>query len=489
MIDPALKEQVEKVISYSQGIQNPIVLPILEKWHKAKKPLMDTFFDGQVSYTYPERITFELNEDSKIQRYDQFIDYVNNLFNWAEDNPFLDYLESIDSSIFYSNSLPWDYIMDDGKKIQQGTKIIKSFKYFLKDNLLFDIQNKASELIQENKVEGYLTFSVHPLDFLSSSENTFNWRSCHSLDGEYRVGNFSYMMDSSTVICFLETGNNTKLPHFPEDVPWNNKKWRMLLHFNTKYDVVFAGRQYPFTSPGALDVVRQVFYDELVKTRFFWGDIKKPKWSYWHNDYVANFLYSEHEEDGENGIEDERYAPINRGIWDINKIFVDAKNSKHFNDITRSSCYTKPYYMFERQWGPHGDLKFEIGSEVTCLSCGKRIIDAYDSMLCPDCDYENGEHSDWYTTCSCCGTVIHRDHGYWVGDEYLCENCYKTETFYCEVCGETCYNEHKHYIESNDCFVCSGCYETIKKKEEEELDGERNPGETRNHSEVKNFIW
>ena len=28
-------------------------------------------------------------------------------------------------------------------------------------------------------------------DYLSLSENAFNWRSCHALDGEYRAGNLS----------------------------------------------------------------------------------------------------------------------------------------------------------------------------------------------------------------------------------------------------------------------------------------------------------
>lgn len=92
---------------------------------------------------------------------------------------------------------------------------------------------------------------------------------------------------------------------------------------------------------------------------------------------------------------------------------------------------------------------------------GERVIDAYDSMLCPDCDYVEGEHSDWYVTCGCCGTLIHRDHGFLVENEYLCENCYTTETFSCKVCGEIFYNEHKHYLEADDCFVCSDCYKDL----------------------------
>ena len=46
------------------------------------------------------------------------------------------------------------------------------------------------------------------------------------------------------------------LPNFPEDVKWNNKKWRMWLHFSDNQDMIFAGRQYPFFTSGALDFLR-----------------------------------------------------------------------------------------------------------------------------------------------------------------------------------------------------------------------------------------
>ena len=84
-------------------------------------------------------------------------------------------------------------------------------------------------ILQEDKIEGTLCFSVHPLDFLSSSENTYNWRSCHSLDGEFCAGNLSYMADSATMICYLKSDKEEILPRFPEDIPWNNKKWRVFL--------------------------------------------------------------------------------------------------------------------------------------------------------------------------------------------------------------------------------------------------------------------
>jgi hypothetical protein len=55
-------------------------------------------------------------------------------------------------------------------------KLAKAFKFFTDSKtVLYDLQNRASQIIQEDKVEGTLCLSVHPLDFLSSSMNTYNW--------------------------------------------------------------------------------------------------------------------------------------------------------------------------------------------------------------------------------------------------------------------------------------------------------------------------
>ena len=462
VIDPQLRIDFAEVIKYSQNIEEPKIEQLLRDWHAAKNPIMKRFMKNRAIIETSEKVTFNLNEDAKHERLETFIEYTANLLlsmgGW--EHGLIRYLQSLTAYEFYSNSLENDYYVNNSKKIQKGTKIVKSFKYFIEDKkLLFDIQNKASVMIQENKVEGYLVFSVHPLDFLSASENCFNWRSCHALDGDYRTGNLSYMCDSSTVVCYLRADEEVKLPHFPETVPWNNKKWRMLLHFNTDFDVVFAGRQYPFTSPGALEIVRKAMVDNLFQLpEYYWGT-NKDRWSHWHNDYISEFKYSEHLED-DSSIAEDTYAVIKHGIWNINKIIKDANNSKHFNDLTRSSCYLKPYYMFEKAYGVPSKLKFEIGAEITCLRCGEKTIDGYDSMMCPECEclYGNSD-SEEYRTCDCCGIRFYDRNGHWVGDDYVCHNCYENQCFECEECGESYYNAEKNWCEESKQFLCNCCFE------------------------------
>jgi hypothetical protein len=125
-------------------------------------------------------------------------------------------------------------------KVPKGMKLSKAFKYFVEDEgQLRIIQDVFSEMIQKNKVCGKLCISIHPLDYLSTSETTHNWRSCHALDGEYRAGGLAYMCDKTTVVCYIKSDEDAVLPRFPHHIKWNDKKWRMLLHMEE------AGQRLP----------------------------------------------------------------------------------------------------------------------------------------------------------------------------------------------------------------------------------------------------
>ena len=183
-----IKSNVKDVISYSQGIEDPKVDELIDNWYQAKKNII-ALFGGKLIYTFPEKVVFHLDEKEKKTRLNEFIASVADRWDNVELAEFIAKFENN----FFENLTFEDYIVpSSGKIIKKGTKIIKAFKFFEKDKIVLDdLQTQASMLIQDDKVEGYLSFSVHPLDYLSSSENNYNWLSCHSIDGEYRAGNLS----------------------------------------------------------------------------------------------------------------------------------------------------------------------------------------------------------------------------------------------------------------------------------------------------------
>ena len=364
------------------------------------------------------------------------------------------FLESVEND-FFSNKLSKDYYFN-GEKILKGTKIVKAFKYFESNpKILAELQNQASMIIQEDKVSGILCMSVHPLDYLSSSENTYHWRSCHALDGDYRSGNLSYMLDKSTVVCYLKKANEIcKLPNFPEDVLWNSKKWRMLLFLEDNREALFAGRQYPFFSPGALHHVMNLYVDKFHSS--------PAHWSNWYNDYISEFARSDNSCPRRDMWLLGRHVCLKGVIYSMEDLITDAKHSQHFNDLKYSSFYI-PYYCWHYYpKNDHKRLHFSIGAEVPCIRCEHKYIDVDASMMCIHCEAEHGSGEDEnFVYCACCERRVPRVESQWmetIGD-YICDECRERETTECQGCGELFYNCEIKYSREHEKYLCPYCME------------------------------
>lgn len=452
-----IQNDFNKVIAYSQNIDEPKTDGLFEQWLEAKKNIIEAM-DGELIYTSPEKVSFELSRSEKLNRVTEFIETVSLSWENVELARFID--ENREG--FFSNLVVEERTTPNGNKIPKGMKLVRAFKFFEDDKeILEKIQNKASMLIQEDKIEGYLCFSVHPLDFLSSSENTYNWRSCHALDGEYRCGNLSYMVDKSTVMVYLKTDNNDSvLPNFPEDVKWNSKKWRMLLFLSDAWNAMYAGKQYPFSSDTALDVVQRHSMN-VFRLR--------GVWSKWHNDEVESYQFKGEDREDDMALR-EVYVPIRGLLYNKHELIEDCRNPLHFNDLLRSSCYT-PYYCWSK--GNYTKIHFSIGGEVPCLRCGDYPIAQTDDMLCQDCELEYGcSEDDSYIHCSCCGRRILYDYSYYVesSGETVCEDCAMSECSTCECCGELYWGDEVSWDKKHEEDRCVHCHSD--NNEDEELEQE-----------------
>ena len=306
-------------------------------------------------------------------------------------------------------------------------------------------------MIQEDTVTGTLCFSVHPLDYLSSSENTYNWRSCHALDGEYCAGNLSYMVDKSTVICYLKGANNAKLPMFPDDIPWNSKKWRVLIYVSDYWDLLFAGRQYPFNSDYGMEIVRK---ELLIR-------LKKEHWSYcdWTDPIIDEIPDSyDHRYDL-----NETHIMMRGNLYKMSEVVIDNPGSTHFNDVLRSSIY-RPHYTLinNKPWFRHDFSRVHVGGECNCLRCGKAPIKLTESFMCDECTLQYGDlDTDTFTYCDCCGRRIFVDDSWIVDGDEVCDNCVHTECFYCDECEEYHFNTARVYLEEEDRYVCERCADEL----------------------------
>ena len=450
-----IKEQFCEVIRYSQSIPDPQVDSLFHDWELAKEKFIKRF--GGLIYEWPEPIEFTLDENEKKYRAADFANQVYDTYNNPTLAEFID--ENLDG--FFDNKV---VKVCEGSKIQKGMKLLKAFKYFEPNPVtLRNIQDAASLLIQENKIKGKLCFSVHPLDFLSSSENTYNWRSCHALDGEYRAGNLSYMVDHTTFMVYLKGADEVELPNFGP-VKWNSKKWRMLIHEHENNTIMFAGRQYPFSSKSGIDTVLNI-YNNLIQKEHPFGYYKYLNW---RDDYVDSYVPHDADPSDNPQSLSARYIIINRLLASLQDVVVDGRYARNYNDVLHSTCYRYPYYAVFNNTLSHASIKklvenpIVVGGAVTCLHCGKELVDDSETMRCDDCELKYGvEENGNYTHCACCGRRMYMDDAYVVGDdeELICQQCYDTECFQCDECDYIYYNSDKSYCEETETYLCPHCAE------------------------------
>ena len=118
-----------------------------------------------------------------------------------------------------------------------------------------DFRIYISQLLNTRIFTGNLCISIHPLDYITMSDNDYDWTSCMSWlkKGDYAGGTVE-MMNSDNVLCVylegekpFELGNNWK---------WNNKKWRELFIFDK--DFISGVKGYPYGSTYLEDMVFEI---------------------------------------------------------------------------------------------------------------------------------------------------------------------------------------------------------------------------------------
>ena len=408
---------------------------------------------GKYVYMYPEKVTFPLKEDQQTKKFVNFVSFIQDNDDFYRSN-FVDFLSSLSTSEFFNNKLEKDYCYKD-IFIPEGMKVIKAFKYFFyenEDRLLRECQDIASKIIQENTISGKFCISVHPLDFLSLSENNHKWRSCHSLDGDYRAGNLSYMIDEATVICYLISDEETILPHFPASVPWNNKKWRMLLHFSNDKTYVMASRPYPFEHSELLKWIQENIFQDIGLG--YWTPFSKEVLKSFSNEYFED-LY-----------------PINNSFVPLNTFVKVGIGALNYNDVLDSSCYRPAYSYFKhlKKVTPQYSFtkktnnwtKITIGKASICPNCGIHNLDLTDKLICSNCyDSEDELSQDcWCERChrlECYEDMIVGE----MSGHLFCANCWRdlqveNKTLRCDCCGV---EDLKEYFTVDDYkrIVCNPC--------------------------------
>ena len=481
-----MTSKISQVLSYSQGIKEEYiqdtVKEMVNEWAYGKREFYKNFGNKLIL-----EIPFSIEEEDIQKETDLLIeDFINNFgFNRVYRvfiiqqkkgllinkivTPCILYLNE-DNGITYLKAMPsnephtlYDRFGDslknkDEKDIKYTSKVLlnvnmklnKSFKYFYEGDSLKNVQESLSRLIQRSKDNsGTLCLSIHPLDYLSVSENNHNWKSCLNLRGDYRTGGLSYMQDNSTIVAYLKSNcANKKLPHFPEDIPWNSKKWRCLLYVSEDRNKILASKQYPYDRKSCLDALIPIIQEkEIIRySRYTFGEsgfYVAP----WSNHFITEFdngsmkinLNKRYLTNGSEASGPEELISLNSLI---HTPFEERIST--YNDIIKNSSaniyYTSARIKDWKYFSPT-TVGFYIGTSMKCLCCGKTLLDPF-QYTHKDSDIEELQSHN----------------------EMICESCEKSnirtsDVGYCDLCDMPINYTFNEVIELNNLHICKGCLE------------------------------
>lgn len=254
-----------------------------------------------------------------------------------------------------------------------------------------------SQILNQKKITGTLCLSIHPMDYITMSDNDCGWHSCMRWmeeAGDYRIGTIEMMNSPYVVVAYLESDTPMYICY---NNYWNSKKWRQLYIVNK--DIILGNRQYPYVN------------DELQGAAINWlRDLA-----------MADSDFGPYEENTTE-IYNTNYNTVCGG----NRVYFNIYTSMMYNDVYDNRlAYLNPWIAKYIRY----ELNFS--GPAVCTACGEVIeCDEVETHLvrCLKCD------GGW--RCAYCGDTHHGDNYYEVDGCYYCDWCYHHELDACSVCDE-----------------------------------------------------
>lgn len=282
-------------------------------------------------------------------------------------------------------------------KFSYGEKLIKVYGKICKALNIPDFEDfriKHSQVLNQKKLKGKLCLSIHPLDYMTMSDNDCGWESCMSWRecGDYRQGTVEMMNSKYVIMAYLKSDKDVE---FTYPVEWSNKKWRQL--FVVSPELLLGIRQYPYDSSDlrgfALNWIRELAIKNLGWKQFPTTTVKV-------NNDTSN-------------------------IFDNRTVQVRLSMNHMYNDISRDHLSYLSDNVKDKDV-----IDIFLSGVSECMICGalNDISDSCD-LACDDCG--GGYH------CEHCGKTLHSDDVYWVEGLCYCEDCYYDYTSTCASCDES----------------------------------------------------
>lgn len=280
-------------------------------------------------------------------------------------------------------------------KIQEGMKPMKALKklaaHFHLEDEFEQFRLAHSQILNQKAITGTLCLSIHPMDYMTMSENSSGWTSCMnwSEPGGYRAGTIEMMNSPMVVVAYLKSNDKD---YVCGSHKWSNKKWRSLFVVNPQGIVSVKG--YPYEHKELAITCINILSDLAQKNL---------QWSMYPVEEIK---------------EDEHfiYPPNNR------EYHITTETSQMYNDFGCATHWGSLTTDIDIEENEPIHYHWFYSGAMTCMCCGKKQFEFYDEsyVFCESC-CSFGD--DEYDECCHCGGRWSRDEMYWIDDSCYCPDC------------------------------------------------------------------
>ena len=260
------------------------------------------------------------------------------------------------------------------RKVRNTDSFCTNFEEFrIRHSRIYNGEVNTSELV----------ISIHPMDYLTMSDNDCNWTSCMNWihGGCYHVGTVEMMNSNVTLCCYLESKTIDFTYKVLDDTgdsyqydKWNSKKWRQLVYVNK--DIILAGKAYPLVN-GDLTKSAIKAIKDLAK--------KNMNWDYAYGPEIYYDMLSVNSMRGMDRAREMLPMSASKNIFiDTNAMYNDLLNDNDTN-----------YWCYRNK--PKKSYILKVSGKAPCVACGNSVIgykdiygdynDRYQSerTVCEDC--------------------------------------------------------------------------------------------------------
>ena len=255
------------------------------------------------------------------------------------------------------------------------------------------IQNAVSQIKTNKTVNATLSLSIHPLDYLTMSDNDSDWSSCMSWEenGCYHAGTVEMMNSPCIVVAYLNSSTPMKRRFWKnEDWEWNNKRWRCL--FIVDKNFICGIKEYPYNDPTLMATVVELLRS-MAQENLGW-----------------------------------EYDMDTQSCKDV--IRPDGKSQYFGTGLMYQDIHTHtiPIITWSTNFDTNCPISYNYSGDAYCPCCGEPLT-IPELHECPQC-------AGW-VQCDECGEYYpSSDDLEYSNGKYYCENCWEALTAQCEVCGD-----------------------------------------------------